>query len=99
MTFTPGKRPSTFRTSLGRCNSSGKAKYKTRKLARLVMKRDFPAGHFNAYRCQHCGTWHFGHLPYAVVSGAIARQQISVHNETAPDSWTPTAAIEGDQPA
>lgn len=52
----------------GTCTTCGKTMYPSRKRAKEMAKKLFPADHLSPYRCGDY--WHFGHLPRSVVRGA-----------------------------
>jgi hypothetical protein len=43
----------------GRCPVSGKRTYLDRREARLAARRAHPGLRMVAYRCPHCGMWHY----------------------------------------
>jgi hypothetical protein len=60
--------------TMGYCPGCGKLAYKSRKLARLIVRRRFPGEQIQAYRCPHIeGGWHAGHTAPEVASGEIPK--------------------------
>lgn len=58
----------------GRCGSCGKRIYLSRKEARYVARRQFPADRMQAYQCPVSGDWwHIGHIAPEVVSGEVSK--------------------------
>lgn len=69
-----GKGHSGWPTAIGKCPETGKLRFSDRSRAKRAGK-EVGKG-MNAYYCEHCDNWHFGHLPAQVKRGAIGREDL-----------------------
>lgn len=60
----------------GICRATGKRMWSSRRRAKLTARRVNPGEHMSAYECESCHWWHIGHMPEAVRSGDVPRDQL-----------------------
>lgn len=71
------KPPGYERMATAVCTTHGKKLWKSRKHARVAMKRLFPGDHMSAYECgAHPGYWHIGHMPKMITQGDYDRRRM-----------------------
>ena len=59
---------------VGTCPSCGKLRFITRKNCRAWSRKAHPGEAMQVYECE--GYYHYGHSPYIVMRGVIARSEL-----------------------